>query len=297
MYFKFSHGLNDSYINFNFNIDFIFLKAKYILKEYKTIEREPIVTLSPQLPNLQQGWQKIDIYFLTFMTIFIKQYNNILYFYFYVPNIFISSIEKIYLRVMIINTIAISNMLRDNILFIHGGLLSNGTIFFGPCYSGKTTLFQRINKTNKFLKALCSDNCIFNLNENIVYSLPYKWINLNNSEEQSNDYVKFKEIYYLKQDKMEQIIEGNYKDYRKELIDNIKCVLCYEPFNTRGLKPELAWFQCLDNDLQVEFYKRIEYLVDKFIIKYKIKPQIITTNTDNINKKYQVFEDKMEEKI
>lgn len=295
MYIDFKHGLPESIIEFrdiiidNFIEEF---RDKFQLEEKNNINYKPNVIASNSPPNENQNWNKVDLSFNEDSILYYKEEDK-LYFYIQI-NLNLPTIKsKINVHVLIMNCLIITNILKYNILFIHGGVLNNGDIFFGPCQVGKTTLLQRINNCNDNLRAICSDNNIINLDEMTIYSFSYKWqYDWLAPLEQENISISFHNIYELQQKPREMMFKGNINEWKTQLIKGITRILCVDPFGiTRTEDDENRNWVSHIPKLKYKLDSRIIFLVNEFIKNNNIEPIIITTNTSSLYTKYKVLLD------
>lgn len=289
MYIDFRHGLNESIIQFDQTVDKDFINNfiyKFSLIEIQNVIYRPHVFISNNPPKDLQNWQKIIFVKNIYCDIYVQNNNNDYYFYIQI----ISDINLTYNRIIIMNCLIISNIIKYNILFIHSGLLNNGTLFFGSSFAGKTTLFNRINNNNQILRAISSEDVIINLDEKCIYSLSNRWKYEKITEEEIDIKLPFNKIYKLKKDEKEIIYEDE-KQWKEMLFLCSKKPLCHDPFGqTRTEGMEYNLFSAISK-IDTIINKRLYYLIDKIIIDNNIKPLILTTNNDDIFKKYDIFSD------
>lgn len=289
MYIDFRHGLTESIIQFDQTVNKDFINNfiyKFSLIEIQNVIYRPHVFVSYNLPKDLQNWQKIIFIKNIYCDIYVQNNNNDYYFYIQI----ISEINLTYNRIIIMNCLIISNIIKYNILFIHSGLLNNGTLFFGSSFAGKTTLFNRINNNNQIIRAISSEDVIINLDEKCIYSLSNRWKYEKITEEEIDTKLPFNKIYKLKKDEKEIIYEDE-KQWKEMLFLCSKKPLCHDPFGqmrTEGMEYNL--FSAISK-IDTIINKRLYYLINKIIIDNSIKPLILTTNNDDILKKYDIFSD------
>lgn len=203
-----------------------------------------------------------------------------------------------YIFVYIIRNLFITYfMLNKDFLYLHGALLNNGDIILGQCNDGKTTLGLRFNNNNQNLKCLCDDGVLVDLKNNLVHPLPHiLWENEDQFSDKIVDFnkpLKINKIYILKRGFNQEIKLIDKNEWINKISRCIRKHLAH-PFAGKQKNeevPEHRWWINHIDGLREQTQKRIDQLIQKYFLKFD--PLCIITNTNDLTKKFDLIEDKI----
>lgn len=247
---------------------------KFNIKVKNELNQEPLVFLSTKEPQNIQNWYKKKLKGLNFIIQYSKQQNGILKFYYQIIEDKRVKYQLNIITITLLVTYALitSNMMRYNILYIHSVLTSQGDVFFGPSYSGKTTLAHRLYLNNRYNKAIVSDGIVLNFeNQNLLYPLPEIWIKgkitLFDDLFKENKGYKLRNLYHLFIGKNEDFKKEKKERWKKVFLDSIR-ILFNIPFayarKTSYQNRKEKWIDCGEG-MRDKIQKRCQQLSDKFL--------------------------------
>lgn len=256
------------------------IKKEQLLKENQLKEQaqnyfkqKTLVFLSTEEPPCKKTWYKKKLKDINFLTQYTKEQDGKLKFYYKIrKNHKFSEQDIMKLTVLVTYSLIVSNMMKHNILYLHGVLTKHGDVFFGPSYCGKTTLAHRLLFKNRYNQAVVSDGMVVNFDKQInFYPIPEIWlygkITVFDKFFVQNKGYKKRNLYYLLKGEKEEVKKMN----KEKWIQNFKkcnrtifnIPLAYDR-GTSYLKQKEKWIDC-GQGMRQKIQKRYQELVNKFL--------------------------------
>lgn len=293
-------GLPDSTILFEDSVPikvFLNIKQKFNItdEDIQNNKNEPIVYFSTKEPQDIETWHKNPLKNTPYIIQYAKEVNGVLKFHYQIINgVKIQKQQIITITVILVYSIIISNMLRYDILYIHGVLTQKGDVFFGPSYCGKTTLAHRLFFNNPDNKALVSDGFILNLQkDNLAYPIPEIWlvgkITIFDNPYKNNIGYKLRNVYQLLKGQKEQVIKENKDKWIKTFFDCNRMLFNIPFAFMRGTSYRLQKQKLIDcgEGMRERIEKRYQQLFNKFIQNNQLKYLAFSANTTDFHLKVQ----------
>ena len=262
----------------------------------KQLREEPLITISILPPRDKEQWDcKHTFGQIGEIIIYSRERNGKIQAYFqYLMNINTNfnyckhdPTCGIIFRILMLNLL----LQNQNLVYLHGICLTNGDAICANSFIGKTTLTKRLSH-NSNLKALCDDGVIIDTEKDLIYPLGYIWfqgdcIFKDDIVDISKPY-KLNSIFLLRRDQEEKIYQIDKNEWLNEMNDLSK-VFYFHPFKDRfHLEEEKEKWIDFRKDLWQRMQKDNNDRVKKL---EKYKPLVITTNTPDQTKKFEVLQD------
>lgn len=222
------------------------------------------VTISFNKPD--DNWIKSNWNYNPSIEIYYKETDRMV-FYIYFTN-YIPEINKLALDCAVF-----SLMLREDVLLVHGMLLNNGDVLVGEPYAGKTTLSRRLNLGDEKLKALCDDQVLIDLKNNLAYPVPYYYYDpislfLDHKSVQFSP-IPLNRVLILKKGTEDSIEECSTEEYMKTLY-NCSIIWLHQPFAQRDevliAERGKTWIS-FKYGMELKMQKKIKQLIESYFIE------------------------------
>lgn len=258
------------------------------------LREEPLIYVSILPPRDKEQWDcKHTFSEIKELIVYSREKNNKIQAYFqYIVN-FNSNLAKLDACSIIFKILLLNLLIQNkNLVYLHGICMSNGDVVCADSFGGKTTLTKRIKNNNKKLKALCDDGVLIDTQKDLVYPIGYIWfqgdcISKDDIIDISKPY-KLNHIFLLRQETEQRIYQIDKNEWLEELVI-VSNVFYLHPFRNRF---ELN----IEKEKWIDFRKGLWQILEKDnkerVMKLsKYKPLVITTNTPDQTKKFEVLQD------